>query len=219
MTCDSRIAARAVVTHDACACTGPATEEIIRCFGEASRCEAQIGELRDFNSTSLTKLIDYLINKHHVYARRQMTGIGALLDKLSAAHAQSHPELARVRGLFTALQQKLLFDMETEEASLFPHIISTEAATRLREPRAVPYFGLMRDSIRTLRHEHEGCGALLDEIRAAMNDYTPPARACASYRALCQALRDLKFDLLHQIYLEDSVLFPRVLKLERHGRN
>ena len=218
MAYDRWSAAGAGVAHDACAGLGPAEEEILRCFDAASQREARIGELRDFESTSLTKLIDYLINKHHVYARRQMAGIGALLDKLSAAHAQSHPELARVRGLFTVLRQKLLFDMETAEGSFFPHVISTETAACLNKPRAVLYFGSMRDSIRTLMREHDGLCALLDEIRAATNDYTPPDGACASYRALCQALSDLKFDLLQLIYLEDRVLFPRILGLERRAR-
>lgn len=58
-------------------------------------------------------------------------------------------------------------------------------------------------------HEHDGLCAMLDGLRAATNDYTPPRGACANYRTLCRALRDLELDLLHLIYLEDRVLFPR----------
>ena len=218
MTFDSQVAAGSGVANDACAGMEPATEEIVRSLNQASQCEAQVGELRGFDSTSLTKLIGYLIDKHHVYARRQMAGIGALLAKLSAAHEQSYPELAHVRGLFKVLRQELLLHMEKEEVSLFPRIIRTETAARRDEPQAAPYSGSMRDPIRMLMHEHDGLCAMLDEIRAATNDYTPPPGACESYRTLHQSLRDLELDLLQLIYLEDSMLFPRALGMEGRGR-
>lgn len=68
-----------------------------------------------------------------------------------------------------------------------------------------------------LMREHDELCAMLDEIRAATNDYTPPRGACESHGALYRALRDLEFDLLQHIHLEDNVLFPRALGMERRG--
>jgi regulator of cell morphogenesis and NO signaling len=216
MTLDSRTAT-SVTANDACVVFGLKTEEVVRSLEEASRLEARVGELRGPESASLTKLIGYLIDKHHVYARRQAAAIVVLLAKLSAAHEQSHPELARVRSLFVLLRQELLFHMEKEEVSLFPRIIQAEAAATREEPPEATHTPPVRDPIRMLMHEHDGLCSMLDEIRAATNDYTPPAAACANYRTLCRALRDLELDLLHLIYLEDRVLFPRALGME-HGR-
>src|SRR5215207_1541759 len=133
MTLDSRTAASGAA-YDACVVFGPKTEEIVRSLEEASRLEARVGELRGPDSASLTKFIGYLIDKHHVYARRQAAAIVALLAQLSAAHEQGQPELARVLDLFEALRRELLFHMEKEEVSLFPRIIQTEAAATRDEP-------------------------------------------------------------------------------------
>lgn len=212
MTFDSRIATR----PDARARRiSEATEETLRLLEEARRREAQIAEPCRLDLVPLTRLIGYLIDKHHVYARRQLAAIGALLAELSGAREESRTELARVRGIFKVLRQELLFHMEKEEVSLFPHIIRTETTATGGEPQTAPYFGPMRDPVRMLMREHDELCAMLDEIRAATNDYTPPGDGCASYSVLCQALRDLEFDLLQLIHLEDNVLFPRALKLER----
>ena len=214
MTLDSRTAT-SLTANDACVVFGLKTGEIVRSLEEASRLEARVGEPRGPESASLTKLIGYLIDKHHVYARRQAAAIVVLLAKLSAAHEQSRPELARVRVLFAALRRELLFHMEKEEVSLFPRIIRAEAAATREEPQEATHAHPVRDPIRMLMHEHDGLCSMLDEIRAATNGYTPPAAACAHYRSLCRALRDLELDLLHLIYLEDRVLFPRALGMER----
>ena len=88
-----------------------------------------------------------------------------------------------------------------------------------RDAETPPYFGSMRDPVQMLMHEHDQLCAMLDDIRVATADYTPPAGACANYRTLCQARRELEMDLLQLIHLEDHVLFPRALRLERRGRS
>src|SRR4051812_19702036 len=138
MTFDGRIALGAVARGRGRRALGTETEEILRLLEEARRNEEQVAEPCRFDTVPLTKLIAYLIDKHHVYARRQVAGISALLAELSEAHEQSPPELPRVRGLFKVLRQELLFHMEKEEVSLFPHIIRTEMATGGDEERANP---------------------------------------------------------------------------------
>lgn len=219
MTFDGQMIAGAATPGEYCAGVGRAPEEVIRLLGERRRREEQIVEPCRLDLLPLTRLIGYLIDKHHVYARRQVAAIATLLAKLSAGHEKSPPELPRVRGLFKVLRQELLFHMEKEEVSLFPQIIRTETNLCRPEPPAAPDFGPMRDPVRMLMHEHDQLCAMLDEIRAATNDYAPPLGAGASYRALCQSLRDLEFNLLQLIHLEDSVLFPRALGAEprRHA--
>lgn len=219
MTFDGRSAERTFARGRAPLELGTATEEVLRLLEYARRDEQQVAEPCRLDQIPLTKLIAYLIDKHHVYARRQVAAVSALLSELSEAREKNHRELPRVRGLFKVLRQELLFHMEKEEVSLFPHIIRTEMAAGGDEPQANPYSGSMRDTVRMLMHEHDGLCAMLDEIRAATNDYTPPLDARASYRALCQALRDLEFDFLQLIHLQDNILFPRALRLERGERS
>jgi regulator of cell morphogenesis and NO signaling len=63
--------------------------------------------------------------------------------------------------------------------------------------------------------EHDTAGALLRELRAATNDYLVPEDACLSYRTLYDALAAFEQDLHQHIHLENNLLFPRAVELER----
>jgi regulator of cell morphogenesis and NO signaling len=203
---------------DACAASGQVGEKVARMLEESRRCAARVAEPRDPGAVPLTRLIGYVIDRHHVYARRQVAAVGVLLAEFNGAHENSHPGLARVRGIFENLRQELLFHMEKEEVSIFPRIIRAEAAAGHDDAQTPPSPSPVRDALRMLLREHDELCALLDEMRAATNDYSPPDACCESYGTLYRALSDLEMDLLQHVHLEDRLLFPRVLVTESRGR-
>lgn len=195
-----------------------AVEQAVRLLEDARRREAQVAEPCRLDTVPLTKLIGYVIDKHHVYARRQVAAVRALLADLSETQEESHPELSRVRDLFKNLRQELLFHMAKEEVSIFPRIIRAQTELFHEDPQAPPERDPMRDAVSMLLDEHDKLCGLLDEMRAATNDYTPPSVGSESHRALYVALRELEADLLEHIHLEDRLLFPRALGARRHTR-
>lgn len=68
--------------------------------------------------------------------------------------------------------------------------------------------------IAVMEHEHDSAGRALDRMRAVTADYTLPADACSSYRALFAGLQELEADLHQHIHLENNILFPRAIDLE-----
>jgi len=63
--------------------------------------------------------------------------------------------------------------------------------------------------------EHDDAGALTSRIRELSGAFQPPEDACPSYRGLYQALDEFERDLHHHIHLENNVLFPRAMEMER----
>lgn len=218
MTYHSRNAAGSEVQAEGRADPVPTGRKTRRLPEESGRPEATVAQPRGSDSVPITKLIGYVIDRHHVYARRQLVVIRALLAELSEAQENRHPELSRVRALFKVLRQELLFHMDKEEVSVFPRIIRAEAAACPEDPRPASDPGAVGDDVSMLQHEHDDLCTLLDEVRAATNDYTPPVDACESLRTLHRALKELEEDLLQHICFEDNVLFPRALRAERRRR-
>jgi regulator of cell morphogenesis and NO signaling len=64
--------------------------------------------------------------------------------------------------------------------------------------------------IQVMEMEHESAGEALRLLRAFTNDYTAPAHACRTYRALYEGLQELEADLHLHIHLENNILFRRV---------
>jgi iron-sulfur cluster repair protein YtfE (RIC family) len=60
-----------------------------------------------------------------------------------------------------------------------------------------------------------GAQSLLHELDALTLAYCPPAEAGASYAAFYAGLEDLQADLHAHIHLENNVLFPAALELQR----
>jgi len=75
--------------------------------------------------------------------------------------------------------------------------------------------GSVQNPIHVMMMEHDDAGQKLREIREATNNFALPGDACVSYGTLFGALREFEQDLHQHIHLENNVLFPRALAMER----
>jgi regulator of cell morphogenesis and NO signaling len=69
-----------------------------------------------------------------------------------------------------------------------------------------------------MESDHEAAGDILAEMKKVAGDYNPPADACNSYQFLYKKLKELDEDLHQHIHLENNILFPKALKLEKELR-
>jgi regulator of cell morphogenesis and NO signaling len=163
---------------------------------------------RDFRLAPLGDLVDYVEATHHRFTRSSLADIDQLLSRVLRVHGTRHPELTRVATLVGDLAEDLAPHMRKEERVLFPYIRALAAG----QPASAP-FATVRMPIAAMETEHARGGRLLAALEEATGDFTPPPDACASYRALYDALTALRQDLLLHVALENHVLFPRVLAL------
>jgi regulator of cell morphogenesis and NO signaling len=63
--------------------------------------------------------------------------------------------------------------------------------------------------------EHETVGGYFSEIRKATNGYTLPQSACGSFTFLYRLLEEFEEDLHLHIHLENNILFPKAIELEK----
>jgi len=120
-----------------------------------------------------------------------------------------------IQELFQALTDELSLHMMKEENVLFPWLVQMEAA--LTEERPVPpaMFGSVEMPISRMLADHDDAGVLTARIRSLSGGFAAPGDACPTYRALYQGLEDFERDLHEHIHLENNILFPRALEMER----
>jgi regulator of cell morphogenesis and NO signaling len=170
---------------------------------------------RDWQTEPLAELIEHIKNTHHKYVREETERLKPLFDKVCSVHGQKHPELVSLRTTFGALAQELATHMMKEEMILFPYMVRLEEAVIEKVPAVPPPFGSVRNPVAMMMHEHDDAGNALREMRQASNGYTAPADACVSYQTLYKALGDFEADLHTHIHLENNLLFPRAVEMER----
>jgi len=170
---------------------------------------------RDWQTEPLSELIEHIKNTHHKYVREETARLKPLFDKVCSVHGQNHPELVSLRTTFAALAQELATHMMKEEMVLFPYIVRLEEAVIEKVPAVPPPFGSVRNPVAMMMHEHDDAGNALREMRQASNGYQAPSDACVSFQTLYQALTDFEADLHTHIHLENNILFPRAVEMER----
>jgi regulator of cell morphogenesis and NO signaling len=52
-------------------------------------------------------------------------------------------------------------------------------------------------------------------MRQSSGGYTAPTGACTSFKTLYSALAEFERDLHQHIHLENNILFPRAIEMER----
>jgi regulator of cell morphogenesis and NO signaling len=170
--------------------------------------------MRDWKKESLSELAAHIQNTHHKYTRDEILRLTALFEKVVSVHDRKHPELHNMRSVFHGLAQELKLHMMKEERILFPYIVRIEEATIQKEPILPSPFGSVQNPVAMMEHEHEDAMEALRRLRELSTNFTPPADACASYRALYQALSEFAADLQQHIHLENDILFPRAVAME-----
>jgi regulator of cell morphogenesis and NO signaling len=170
---------------------------------------------KDWQTESLTALVEHINGTHHVFVRNEAPRISALLEKVCGVHGTNHPELQRVREIFGDLAQELGAHLMKEERILFPYIAGLEQQRSQGGAAPSSCFGSVQNPIRMMMFEHDNAGQALRELRRATRDYALPEDACISYQTLYRALPAFEADLHQHIHLENNILFPRTLALEQ----
>lgn len=169
---------------------------------------------QNFNKWELGFLSDYIIQTHHNYLQDVIPIILAYSEKVANAHGEKHPEVVEVFSLFQQISEELLPHLIKEERILFPYIKQLSQASK-NNSMLSPHFGTVQNPIEVMMNEHENAGDLMKQIRQITNQFTPPASACNTFKALYAKLAEFESDLHQHVHLENNILFPKAIELEK----
>ena len=143
-------------------------------------------------------LVAHIVSRYHAPLRRTLPFVHGLSAKVARVHGEHNPRLPGLADVVAELGDALGPHIDDEEATLFPAVTA-----------ARPDLDAVRAELATMREEHLAVGALLEQMRAACEDYAVPEWACTSYRTLFRELEQLETDVLRHVHLENHVLLPR----------
>ena len=169
----------------------------------------------DFNSWPLDLLADYVEKTHHRYVEEKSAMLIPYLNKLCKVHGERHPELFEINELFIGSAQDLAAHMKKEELILFPFIKQMVEAKKKGEALPAPRFGTVENPVAMMKHEHEAEGERFVKIAELTNNYEFPDDACGTYQVTYRMLEDFQNDLHKHIHLENNILFPKAIAMEK----
>jgi regulator of cell morphogenesis and NO signaling len=198
---------------DACNAAGINPEQLIKQLEALTAQEDPDSEY--INNLGLDELSTYIVKRHHAYVRNSIPLLIKNLEKICQVHGEHHPELYTIKELFTNSAGNLTMHMQKEEIMLFPFIQRLASAHRENSPIPKAPFGSVSNPIGMMMEEHRTEGERFEEISKLSNDYQLPEDACTTYEVTYKQLRDFENDLHRHIHLENNILFPKAIELEK----
>jgi regulator of cell morphogenesis and NO signaling len=170
-----------------------------------------------YNDWNLDFLADYIVNTHHSYVKKTIPDLKSYSEKVAKVHGAHHPELLQINKLAQEVCDEMAAHMVKEETVLFPYVKQL-VASKISGNGNVKFgnLGTVETPINMMEMEHEVVGNNMDEIRKISNNYALPEDACASYAFLFKTLDEFENDLHIHVHLENNILFPKAIDLQKN---
>lgn len=185
-------------------------------ISELAELQQQTGAAtNDYQSWPLDLLADYIEKKHHRYVESTSSQLKQYLARLCEVHGKQHPELFEIAEQFYASAGELAQHMKKEELLLFPAVRKMVTAQQNHQEMVAPHFGSVQNPIQMMMQEHDTEGERFRLIDKLSNHYTPPQDGCNTYKVTFALLKEFEDDLHQHIHLENNILFPKAVELEK----
>jgi len=199
----------------ACEARGLDVDAIKAELEEATRTINLPGSLQ-FAEWDLDFLADYIIHVHHHYLKKTLPSTRLVVRSFIEEHRKKYPVLTELQLVFDELVAEMIPHLQQEEEIIFPYIKQINHAYHRNES----YAGLLVRTLRkpvedVMQHEHESVTVAIHDMRRLTNNYTPPENACVNHRVCFSKLREIDHDLVQHMHLENNILFPRAIALEK----
>ncbi|MCC6455745.1 MAG: iron-sulfur cluster repair di-iron protein [Caldilineaceae bacterium] len=196
----------------ACAEKGISPSDLLN---EVALAAANGETIHEYNQWPLGFLAEYIVNQHHAYAKKRIPEMKAMTEAVVAVHGEEHPEVHTIEKIWQELSGELVMHMQKEELMLFPHIKRIVRSKEEGTPLSPPRFGSVATLVQTMEDEHESTGDQLAELEQLTNGFTPPADACYTFQTLYAYLDEFQKETKEHVHLENNILFPKAIALEK----
>ncbi len=213
-------------------CCGGTKSLLAACEAAGQDCQAVLDALKtslteiiehnetDWDAAGLGGLVDHIVDTHHAFMKEQLPRLEALLIKVQHAHGAQHGDmLEKLRSKYSSIRSELEPHLMKEEEILFPSIKAIDAFMLGTGERPVIHCGSVAHPINQMGHEHDAAGAALADMRTLTNNYALPPDACPTFAALYEGLEAMEADLHEHIHLENNILFPKTVEMEKAMMN
>lgn len=184
---------------------------------EANVSQASAAQFEEWRNRTLADLIQHIVATHHKHLREELPALETLLthpakNSSGTLSVQNHAEVSKI---FRQFRRAMEEHMKKEEAILFPLIEKLETARAAGQSAPPLTFGSIRHPIAVMEQEHEQARKELAEIRNLTNDYTRILHQLEEQSCILERLKVLDADMQIHSRLEDEILFPGAIGLER----
>lgn len=186
-------------------------EEVMGLLDGLKGAEA-VGMEANIDNWPLDLLSDYIQKTHHIFTDKILVHLKTAVSSYLENDLPEKEVVSKLRVPLESMAGELGAHMKREELVLFPTI------KRIVMTRGVlddPGDRTVRNPVDKMIHEHDTQFILLQEIRSILTNYTLKDGDSKEYKEIVSMMKQLDNDLGIHLHLENNILFPKAVELER----
>lgn len=164
---------------------------------------------------SVTELVGYLRKTHQEYIQKHIPFVQKLLDELDLGCSHQN-ELKLVHKLFEEYKGELFKHLQWEDEDIFPYALEVERALNAGEG-AEEIVNQIKSSF-SMKHYmagHTDIESKINDINTLLVKYITPVNNQFLCIRILKELAMLERDINNHCRIEDKVLTPKVIKMEK----
>lgn len=160
-------------------------------------------------------VIEYLKHAHYIFIKRRLPYIASLVAELPQNNGPFQQIVKDLQFVFPLFVEDFIHHIYEEEDSLFGYVsLLKQVQTKQYNPSLL-YYEMEKYSIQQHAIEHDAHDDEMTGIRNITDDYAIGDKAPLHIKVIYAELESFEKSLITHARIEDEILFPKALVLER----
>lgn len=186
-------------------------------------CENQesfdVPTFQELNGQTAVTVIQYLKHHHYLFIKDKLPFIQKLITHLTPKNMADNELVADLKFVFPLFQEDFIHHIYEEEDTLFAYIIQLNKVLHKAVYDADLYYAMEKFSIQELAMEHGEDDDEMKGIRGIMDQHKLDDLEDLHLKVIFQELKSFDAQLEHHARIENEILFPKALNMEKKVQN
>lgn len=166
-------------------------------------------------SFSIGTIVHFLKKSHYYYNQEIIPAIEVLIHQLYWKGSDHERNLQILQKFFNEYRKEVKTHTDHEEETVYPYMVYVEETCMKKDYIEECYQKIKQYSITNYAEEHNNIDEKLTDLKNIIIKYLPPSNNQDIAFRILQKLFKLENDLKHHADIEEKILVPKILEMEK----
>ena len=173
-------------------------------------------DVPNMSSLPVDIIIAYLKHTHYLFVKHKLPYIARLIQELKPSDLMHSPAAEDLKFIFPLYVEDFIRHIYKEEDTLFTYILQLNTAMQGNLHPGKLFYMMEQNSIEELAVEHDCHDDEMQGIRTLTQDYATTDQTSLLVKVVYRELQAFEQNLKTHAHIEDEILFPKALVLEKN---
>lgn len=170
---------------------------------------------KQLQSLPVALMVEYLKHAHYIFVKKRMPYVAQLIDSLGEVDFRYKSLSDDLKSIFPLFVEDFIEHIYEEEDTFFSYVNQLSRFLKDDVPSSEVFYLMEKYSVKEFALDHEVHDNEMDGFRKITNNYQYCDEADLQIKVLYSELERLEKDLILHAKIENEILFPKALQLER----